>query len=69
MHIIGGHTEELKDFHEIGCPQYAGSVIRFDQKDIQSFKQEIMSQHYAIVAGNCQQELKDFCMLTGITVV
>jgi len=69
MHLIKGHTEKLKDFHEIGCPQYAGSVIKFENKDVQAFKQEIMSQHYAIVEGDCVQELKDFCMLTGIAIV
>ena len=69
MHVIQGRTEELKDFHEIGCPQYAGSVIRFKNKDVEDFKQEIMSQHYAIVPGDLLEEVACFCALTGIRVI
>lgn len=69
MHLIKGRTEELKDFHEIDCPQYAGAVIRFDNKNVEDFKQEIMSQHYAIVPGDHVEALEDFCSLKGIRVV
>lgn len=69
LHLIEGHTEELKDFHEIGCPAYAGSVIRFDNKSVEDFKQEIMSQHYAIVPGHHAGALRDFCRLLDIRVV
>lgn len=69
MHLIEGHTEELKDFHEIGCPAYAGSVIKFDNKSVEDFKQEIMSQHYAIVPGHHAGALRDFCRLMDIKVI
>ena len=69
MHLIEGHTEELKDFHEIGCPAYAGSVIKFENKSVEDFKQEIMSQHYAIVPGHHAGALRDFCRLMDIKVI
>ena len=69
MHLIKGHTEELKGFHEIDCPTYAGSVIRFENKTADEFKNEIMSQHYAIVPGDWTEALRDFCNITGIKVV
>ena len=69
MHLIEGHTEELKNFHEIGCPAYAGSVIKFDNKSVEDFKQEIMSQHYAIVPGHHAGALRDFCRLMDIKVI
>jgi len=69
MHVISGRTEELNDFHEIGCPPYAGSVIRFKNKEVEDFKQEIMSQHYAIVQGDFLEEVKCFCSLMGIKII
>lgn len=69
LHLLEGHTEELKDFHEIGCPAYAGSVIKFENKSVEDFKQEIMSQHYAIVPGHHAGALRDFCRLMDIKVV
>lgn len=69
MHIIEGHTEKLKNFHEIGCPAYAGAVIKFDNKNVESFKQEIMSQHYAIVPGKHGAVLREFCKLLDIRIV
>ena len=69
LHLIKGHTEELKGFHEIDCPTYAGSVIRFDNKSAEDFKDELMSQHYAIVSGDWTDALKDFCRITGIEVI
>ncbi len=69
MHLIKGHTEELRGFHEIDCPTYAGSVIRFENKTADEFKNEVMSQHYAIVPGDWIKALRDFCSITGIKVV
>lgn len=69
MHVLEGRTEELKDFHEIGCPAYAGAVIKFDGKNVEAFKQEIMSQHYAIVPGHHGDALLDFCRLMDIRIV
>lgn len=69
LHLIKGHTEQLKGFHEIGCPAYAGSVIRFENKNILNFKQEVMSQHYAIVPGDHVNAIRDFCKILGIRVV
>ena len=69
MHLIKGHTEGLKGFHEIDCPTYAGSVIRFENKTADEFKNEVMSQHYAIVPGDWIDALKDFCNITGIKAV
>ena len=69
MHVIEGHVEEMKDFHEIDCPAYAGSVIKFDNKSVEDFQQEIMSQHYAIVPGNHGDAVRAFCELMNIRVV
>ena len=69
MHAIEGRAEPLKDFHEIDCPAYAGAVIRFDGKDVASFQQEVMSQHYAIVPGRHAAALREFCRLTNIHCV
>ena len=69
LHLIKGRTEQLQDFHEIGCPAYAGSVIRFENKDVSCFKQEVMSQHYAIVPGDHVEAVRDFCGILGIRVV
>lgn len=66
MHIIEGAAEPMRNFHEIDCPAYAGSVIRFKDKPIEDFKQEIMSQHYAIVPGHWAGALRVFCAMTGI---
>lgn len=69
MHVIEGHTEEMKDFHEIDCPAYAGSVIKFHNKSVEDFQQEIMSQHYAMVPGKHGDAVRDFCRLMNIRVV
>ncbi len=69
MHLIEGYTEELTGFHEIDCPAYSGSVIKFKNKNVEEFKQEIMSQHYAIVPGNHAGALRDLCKLMNIRVV
>ncbi len=69
MHLIEGHVEEMKDFHEIDCPAYAGSVIKFDNKSVEDFQQEIMSQHYAIVPGKHGNAIRDFCKLMDIRIV
>jgi len=69
LHLIKGRVEELRHFHEIGCPSYAGSVIRFENKRVEDFKQEIMSQHYAIVPGDHVHAIRDFCALVGIRIV
>ena len=69
LHLIEGHTEEMRDFHEIDCPAYAGSVIKFDNKSVEDFQQEIMSQHYAIVPGKHGEAVRDFCRLMNIRVV
>jgi L-fucose isomerase-like protein len=69
MHILTGRTEELKNFHETGCPQYAGAIIRFDNKDMGQFAQEVMSQHYAMVFGNYSAEAREFCRLMKIEII
>ena len=69
MHVIEGYVEEMKDFHEIDCPAYAGSVIKFHNKSVEDFQQEIMSQHYAIVPGNHGDAVREFCKLMNIRVV
>lgn len=69
MHVIEGHTEEMKDYHEIDCPAYAGAVIKFDNKSVEDFQQEIMSQHYAIVPGKHGDAVRQFCKLMNIRVV
>ena len=69
MHLIKGKCEPLENFHEIGCPQYAGMTVRFENKSVEDFKNEIMSQHYAIVEGDYLPELTEYCKLAGITAV
>ena len=69
MHIVCGSADGMKNFHEIGCPAYAGAEISLENKSVPEFAQEIMSQHYAIVPGNCTRELADFCMLCGIRTI
>ena len=69
MHLIKGYAESVKDFHEVGCPQYCGTVVRFENKGVEEFKQEIMSQHYAIVFGDYEHELRDYCKLMKIKIV
>ncbi len=69
MHLIKGEISELKGFHEVDCPAYSGSVIHLENKNIQDFKKEIMSQHYAIVEGNYIKELELFCQWMGIRIV
>ena len=69
MHVLEGYVEEMKDFHEIDCPAYAGSVIHFRNKSGEDFQQEIMSQHYAIVPGNHADAVREFCKLMNIRVV
>ncbi len=69
MHCILGRMEELRNFREIGCPPYAGTVIRFENTPIEDFKQNIMSQHYALVRGDWIEALQEFCRLSGIHVI
>ena len=69
LHLIKGRIEELKDFHEIGCPQYSGSIIRFENKTVEEFKNEIMSQHYAIISGDYEREVRQWCELMGVKVI
>jgi L-fucose isomerase-like protein len=68
MHILKGRAEELKNFHETGCPQYAGAVIRFENKDMERFKQEVMSQHYAVAFGDWAAEAEAFCRIMKIDI-
>lgn len=69
MHVIEGQAEEMKDYHEIDCPAYAGAVIHFENKSVEDFRQEIMSQHYALVAGKHGEAVRQFCKLMNIRVV
>lgn len=69
MHVIEGQAEEMKDYHEIDCPAYAGAVIHFENKSVEDFQQEIMSQHYALVAGKHAEAVRQFCKLMNIRVV
>lgn len=69
MHLIDGETQELKNFHEIDCPPYPGTVIRLRNKNADTFKNEIMSQHYVMVFGNYMDVMRDFCSLTDIRIV
>jgi L-fucose isomerase-like protein len=69
MHLIKGHLEDPGNFHEIGCPQYAGMAIVFENKNVETFKQEMMSQHYAVVFGDYENEIREFCRLMNIRVV
>jgi len=69
MHLIDCETDELKDFHEIDCPPYPGTVMRLRNKDANTFKNEVMSQHYVMVFGEYMQPMQEFCDLLDIRVV
>ena len=69
MHIIRGKTEELNNFHEIDCPPYPGVRIHLLNKSVETFANEIMSQHYVMVFDDYSDAINLFCELKGIKVV
>ena len=69
MHIIKGKTEELNNFHEIDCPPYPGVRIHLLNKTVESFSNEIMSQHYVMVFNDYVDAVKLFCELKGIRII
>ena len=68
MHIIGGQAHHAKPFREVGCLPYPSMEIDLDG-DTDTFGQQMMSQHYAIMYGDHRQKLTEFCKLLEITPV
>ncbi|MCK5851253.1 MAG: hypothetical protein KAH23_10085 [Kiritimatiellae bacterium] len=68
MHIIGGQAHDAKPFREVGCLTYPSMEIELDG-DTDTFGNQMMSQHYAIMYGNYRRELSEFCSLLGIQAV
>jgi len=68
MHIVGGMSVPGPQFHEVGCPPYPFINVELDG-DIDTFMQNICSQHYAIVYGDVRAELKELCRLLAITPI
>ena len=68
MHIAAGEAVTPPRFHEVGCPAYAGTLVRLDG-DPDAFVRSVFSQHYAIAYGDVRAELRALCALLGVTVV
>lgn len=68
MHITGGTSVPGISFHEVGCPPYPFITVELDG-EIDTFMQNISSQHYAIVYGDVRKELKELCHLLDIVPV
>jgi L-fucose isomerase-like protein len=68
MHIATGQAKPPPLFHEVGCPPYPFIRVALDgQAD--SFMQNLMSQHYAIVYGDMREPLLELCHMLGIRPV
>jgi L-fucose isomerase-like protein len=68
MHNAGGMSVPGPQFHEVGCPPYPFITVELDS-DIDTFMQNMCSQHYAIVYGDVRQELRELCRLLAMTTV
>lgn len=68
MHIATGKASTPPPFHEINCPPYAGMKVVLDGP-VDSFMQNLMSQHYGVVYGDVRKELLEICRLLKIRPV
>ena len=68
MHIAGGMAHHARPFREVGCLPYPSMEIDLDG-DTETFGQQMMSQHYAIMYGDCRKALSELCSLLGIAPV
>ena len=65
MHATAGRVVEPPKLHEVGCPPYSWIQVRIEGP-ADHFMQNLASQHYAIVYGDCLEELREFCSLKNI---
>jgi len=68
MQIETGTAEDPPQFNEVGCLPYPSMGVRFDG-DSDFFAQNMMSQHYSVLYGNCLQELLETYRLMDIEPV
>jgi len=65
MHVAFGRTHRPRKFQEVGCLPYPGMELELPGLGDQ-FAQGMMSQHYAIVYGDCRAELRELLQLCDI---
>jgi L-fucose isomerase-like protein len=68
LHATVGTVIEPPKLHEVGCPPYSWIQVRIDQPT-HHFMQNLSSQHYAIVYGDCREELREFCLLKNVQLI
>lgn len=68
MHATAGTVVEPPKLHEVGCPPYSWMQVRI-AGPADDFMQNLASQHYAIVYGDCLDELREFCSLKNIQFI
>jgi len=65
MHVAFGKTHRPRPFSEIGCLPYPSMEVELSGLGEQ-FAQGMLSQHYAIVYGDCRAELRELLRLSDI---
>jgi L-fucose isomerase-like protein len=68
MHIAAGQAKPPPPFREVECPPYPFIRIALDGS-VDSFMQNLMSQHYAIVYGDVREPLLELCDMLGVRSV
>jgi L-fucose isomerase-like protein len=68
MHITAGQAKPPPPFREVECPPYPFIRVALDG-NVDSFIQNLMSQHYAIVYGDVREPLLELCSMLGIRPV
>ena len=68
LHATVGTVVEPPKLHEVGCPPYSWIQVRI-AGSADHFMQNLASQHYAIVYGDCLDELREFCALKNIQLI
>jgi L-fucose isomerase-like protein len=68
MHIALGEAVPPPAFCEAGCPPYPITDVVMEG-DVESFMQNLSSQHYAIAYGRVREELVALCRLLEVEVV
>jgi L-fucose isomerase-like protein len=68
MHITAGQAKPPPPFREVECPPYPFIRVALDG-DAESFMQNLMSQHYAIVYGDVRGPVLELCRMLGIRPV
>jgi L-fucose isomerase len=70
MHIVSGEGREPPQWVEMGVPLPSWPSVKFyTDVPVRRILDHVQSQHFAAVAGDCVEELKDLCGLLGIKAV